>query len=217
MAVGALADFSGWYDTPPPPLNSTIVNHYTVAENNIGGLHWSLSGSGVAASGPGGEPYGAVDSGGKNQLFLFGNTSASGGKTLFTVPIVPNPDRPTVTFSWQGSYLDIGDTVGYYLNGTYTSLASATSIVGDDPNPYYNYTPTGFKSVVVAANDVFGYWVNSSPSGGAPSTSVTFRITQFTAPVPEVSTVLANGLVLLGGVSGLFVYRRNKSVRTISA
>jgi len=207
-ACGALADFSGWYDTPPPPAGSDTSGQYNKQQVNLDGSRWTLAGSGVF-SGIGTAPAssGGVDTKGFGELVVNGNNTAVGGRTLFTIPIVPQPDTPTLSFTWFASSLDASDAVGWYLNGTTHQLAQG-------PGTYGFVFGTGPVVVPVGANDIFGWYVDAS-NGGPGHSSVKFDITNFIAPVPEVSTVLANGL-MLSALGGIVIYRRKHTAKNVS-
>ena len=118
------------------------------------------------------------------------NGSGSSGTTDYTTTAAA---AGTVTFDWNYSTADgpFWDTFGYLLNGSFTFLTNSPS--------------NGTSTFNVLAGDSFGFRVYTLDNIFGPG-SVT--ISNFSAPIPEPSTVLS--LLVLGGLgAGLKYLKRN--------
>lgn len=118
------------------------------------------------------------------------NGSGSSGTTDYTTTAAA---AGTVTFDWNYSTADgpFWDTFGYLLNGSFTFLTDSPS--------------NGTSTFNVLAGDSFGFRI-ATVDNGFGRASVT--ISNFSAPIPEPSTVLS--LLVLGGLgAGLKYLKRN--------
>ncbi|NCQ98561.1 MAG: PEP-CTERM sorting domain-containing protein [Microcystis aeruginosa L211-101] len=124
------------------------------------------------------------------------NGSGSSGTTDYTTTAAA---AGTVTFDWNYSTADIDgprwDPFGYLLNGSFTQVTNNGGGVVQNGTSTFN----------VLAGDSFGFRIFTDDNRLGPG-SVT--ISNFSAPVPEPSTVLS--LLVLGGLgAGLKYLKRN--------
>ena len=122
------------------------------------------------------------------------NGSGSFGTTDYTTTAAA---AGTVTFDWNYSTTDgpVWDPFGYLLNGSFTRV---TNNVG-------GVVQNGTSTFNVLAGDSFGFRIATTDNCCGRG-SVT--ISNFSAPIPEPSTVLS--LLVLGGLgAGLKYLKRN--------
>jgi hypothetical protein len=147
-------------------------------------INWTLTNSNAD---------GFVNTGGAPaSISLTGGNNGSGfsGTTDYTTTAAA---AGTVTFDWDYSTADDPgfDGFGYLLNGSFSFLT-------DSPN-------NGTSTFNVLAGDSFGFRIFTTDNIFGPG-SVT--ISNFSAPIPEPSTVLS--LLVLGGLgAGLKYLNRN--------
>lgn len=141
---------------------------------------------------------GFVNTGGAPaSISLTGGDNGSGGfgTTDYTTTAAA---AGTVTFDWNYSTADFSpfyDPFGYLLNGSFTQV---TNDVG-------GFVQNGTSTFNVLAGDSFGFLVYTLDNVFGRA-SVT--ISNFSAPIPEPSTVLS--LLVLGGLGvGLKYLKRN--------
>jgi hypothetical protein len=123
------------------------------------------------------------------------NGSNASGTTNYTTTAAA---AGTVTFNWNYSTTDDDvafDPFGYLLNGSFTKVT-------DDG---VGVVQNGTSTFNVLAGDSFGFRIfNYDNAGGRGSVT----ISNFSAPIPEPSTVLS--LLVLGGLgAGLKYLKRN--------
>jgi hypothetical protein len=128
---------------------------------------------------------------------LFGSTPNT---VTYTDTFLSNT---TLSFDWQYQSKDtrgtFDDKAGYVLNNTFTQLS--TNIINRG-------IQSGSVLISITANDIFGWYINSSDSQFG---NATLTVTNYssTAPVPELDT---SAMLLMGaGVMG-FIARRRKQV-----
>jgi hypothetical protein len=122
------------------------------------------------------------------------NGSNSSGTTNYTTTAAA---AGTVTFDWNYSTADgpFFDPFGYLLNGSFTQVTNNGGGVFQNGTSTFN----------VLAGDSFGFRIFTRDNFLGPG-SVT--ISNFSAPIPEPSTVLS--LLVLGGLgAGLKYLKRN--------
>jgi hypothetical protein len=122
------------------------------------------------------------------------NGSNSSGTTNYTTTAAA---AGTVTFNWNYSTADgpFWDPFGYLLNGSFTQVTNNGGGVFQNGTSTFN----------VLAGDSFGFRIFTRDNFLGPG-SVT--ISNFSAPIPEPSTVLS--LLVLGGLgAGLKYLKRN--------
>ncbi len=122
------------------------------------------------------------------------NSSFNSGTTSYTTTAAA---AGTVTFDWNYSTNDgpFFDRFGYLLNGSFTQVTNNGGGVVQNGTSTFN----------VLAGDSFGFRIFTRDNSVGPG-SVT--ISNFSAPIPEPSTVLS--LLVLGGLgAGLKYLNRN--------
>lgn len=141
---------------------------------------------------------GFVNTGGAPaSISLTGGDNGSGdfGTTDYTTTAAA---AGTVTFDWNYSTADVSafwDPFGYLLNGSFTQVTNDGGGVVQNGTSTFN----------VLAGDSFGFRIFTRDNSVGPG-SVT--ISNFSAPIPEPSTVLS--LLVLGGLgAGLKYLKRN--------
>ncbi|MFM2380367.1 MAG: hypothetical protein RLZZ143_2949 [Cyanobacteriota bacterium] len=152
-------------------------------------INWTFTNSNADGSvNTGGAPASISLTGGNNG-------SNSSGTTNYTTTAAA---AGTVTFDWNYSTADVSafwDTFGYLLNGSFTQVT----------NNGGGFVQNGTSTFNVLAGDSFGFRVFTRDNLLGRG-SVT--ISNFSAPVPEPSTVLS--LLVLGGLgAGLKYLKRN--------
>ncbi|MBC1194326.1 PEP-CTERM sorting domain-containing protein [Microcystis aeruginosa BLCCF158] len=154
-------------------------------------INWTFTNSNADGSvNTGGAPASISLTGGDNG-------SNSSGTTNYTTTAAA---AGTVTFNWNYSTADtdggpFGDRFGYLLNGSFTQVT----------NDGGGLVQNGTSTFNVLAGDSFGFSIFTEDNCCGRG-SVT--ISNFSAPIPEPSTVLS--LLVLGGLgAGLKYLKRN--------
>ena len=116
----------------------------------------------------------------------------------------------TLTFTWQYASLDpsgtVWDTAGYILGDTQTQLSV---------DSWPDATGSGTVTLTIAANEVFGFYVDSFDStGGAGYLAINQDLALPTTPPPPPPPAIPEPqtpLLMLAGLAALFAAARRRS------
>ncbi len=173
VARGALADFSGYYAVDPNPDSTGFYRVPQVTGTTVANT-WTISASMDAFRLQ--DPY--VNVFPLSHLTLFGGYVATGGPHYITVTLT---NTAPVSGLWSFDFsLDLGtpsvSSAYYFVNGTRYQLSAGSG---------------SLTNIALNEGDTFGFGTSIGPSSIVNhfDAHATLQITNFSAPVPEPSTI----------------------------